>query len=116
MSGRACEACGAVKGYAAFRQGRSVCRRCEGTPEGVPRPPGPYIVDFWPLWPAPPKVMPGHASKNKGEASGRALLTERRVADIRARLAAGASHSAIARAFGVSKSTITRINRRQTWT
>ena len=50
-----------------------------------------------------------------GEAHGLAKLTEARVRDLRRRAAAGERHEDIAREFGVSKSTVTMANIRQTW-
>ena len=57
----------------------------------------------------------GRRVDHLGEAHGRAILTERKVRDIRAALNAGQSTTNIAKAFGVSLSTISGIKTRATW-
>lgn len=51
----------------------------------------------------------------RGEKNGSAVLTAEKVLEIRARRARGESLRALARAYGVSKGTITFIVQRQTW-
>lgn len=58
----------------------------------------------------------GDRVTNRGEKSGMAVLTAAQVTEIRTRKAAGESHMALARAFGVSKATIKDIARGRSWT
>jgi hypothetical protein len=51
----------------------------------------------------------------RGERNGKSKLTEAVVAEIRAKVAAGASLGTVAKEHGVYKSTISRVIRRQTW-
>jgi DNA invertase Pin-like site-specific DNA recombinase len=50
-----------------------------------------------------------------GERNGAARLTAESVAEIRALAKEGEPHRLIARRFGVSKSSVGRVARRQTW-
>lgn len=54
--------------------------------------------------------------KNKGEAHGRARLTDEIILEIRRRQIAGESERSLAAAFGVSRSWIGYIVRREAWT
>ena len=47
---------------------------------------------------------------------GKSLLNESRIREIRRLLRLGESHSSIAKRFGVSRSTVTVINRNRSWT
>lgn len=55
-------------------------------------------------------------SLKKGEANGNARLSESDVLEIRARCTAGDNKKNIANEFGVTRDTIFRIARRDTWT
>lgn len=50
-----------------------------------------------------------------GERNPRAILTEANVREVRERAALGETHRALAQAFGVGKTTITHIVRRESW-
>lgn len=56
-----------------------------------------------------------HGKQVHGESSPNAKLKERDVCDIHAMLGAGMSLGDIARSFNVSKGTVARIRRRETW-
>ena len=51
----------------------------------------------------------------KGERAGRAVLTEKAILDIRARVAAGAVQRKLAMEYGVPPATICDVVRRKTW-
>ena len=58
-------------------------------------------------------LRPG--SSNPGERNGSAKLTARKVRSIRGRLAAGESPGAVRRRYGISRTQIARIARRESW-
>lgn len=57
----------------------------------------------------------GRARKAVGERAGPSKLTAEQVLEIRARVRAGESHAAVARAFGVNQSSVTLIHQRKNW-
>jgi len=57
----------------------------------------------------------GTASVNRGEANGRATLTEAEVAEIRAAAATGELQKSIAKRFGRSQGNISMIHTRKIW-
>jgi hypothetical protein len=57
----------------------------------------------------------GKTHKARGEANGSAKLTAQKVAEIRARLAAGERPAVIARAYGVGAQTIAKVRDGLTW-
>jgi hypothetical protein len=58
----------------------------------------------------------GRPSNPKGSASWAATLDEKKVLAIRKQLSAGGKQTEVAKAFGISQSTISQIKRRKTWT
>jgi hypothetical protein len=58
---------------------------------------------------------PAPERRARGERIGTAKLTDSTVREIRERVAAGESHSAIARSLGVVHTTVTNVIRRHTW-
>ena len=55
------------------------------------------------------------AERRRGTGNGRAILDESKVRAIQTRMAAGANGAALAREYGVGKSTIYRIHNGKTW-
>jgi hypothetical protein len=111
---KTCKSCKELKPLDQYRARRNACNGCvnEAARTGPPDK-RPFIVAF-PLWPPPAEAAPPRG-RNRGEANGRAKLTLTQVANIRKRLAEGASHAAVAREYCVDKSTVTRINKGQAW-
>ena len=61
------------------------------------------------------KGRTSHASKNRGEKHGRAVLTQQQVNEIRKRCSDGATQSSLSTIFGVSVQQINRIVHFKTW-
>lgn len=59
--------------------------------------------------------MVRHGTSTRGVRSPFAKLTDQKVVELRARIAAGESASAVARDLGVSRKAVSAANQRQTW-
>jgi hypothetical protein len=90
-------------------EGLVVCHRCDNPP--CCRPDHLFAGTV-----AENNADAGTKGRKGGEASGMAVLTTADVLEIRRRSATGESRASVARAFGVSSPTVTRIVQRKTWT